>query len=486
MTGSTNLLIIMSDEHNPKMLGCAGHPIVQTPNLDVLAANGTTFDAAYCNSPVCIPARATFATGRFIHDIEFWDNAQPYDGSVPSWHHAARAAGHRADSIGKLHFRSSEDDNGFSNSQIPMHVVEELGDLMGLIREDLPVRGGAWKMAGMAGPGESMYSTYDRDITARAQIWLHKEAPKLKKPWVLLVSLVCPHFPLTAPPEYFFKYFNHPDLPMPKLYGKSERPDHPYLEDYRNSFNYDDYFDNEEKLRTGIAAYMALCSFLDEQVGKLLRALDATGLCHNTRVLYTSDHGDNVGARGMWGKSNMFEEVARVPTILAGPDIPAAYNNRTPITHVDVYPTVIECLGIEPPESASALPGKNLIEIANAKINRDRIAFSEYHGMGSTTGAFMIRKGQFKYVHYADYQPQLFNLAKDPEELNDVADDPAFSAIRQSLEEELRTYCDPNEVDKQAKKSQSDLLKKHGGRDAVIARGDLGFSVPPGHAPQFD
>ena len=486
MTGSTNLLIIMSDEHNPKMLGCAGHPIVQTPNLDVLTANGTTFDAAYCNSPVCIPARATFATGRFIHDIEFWDNAQPYDGSVPSWHHAARAAGHRADSIGKLHFRSSEDDNGFSNSQIPMHVVEELGDLMGLIREDLPVRGGAWKMAGMAGPGESMYSTYDRDITARAQIWLHKEAPKLKKPWVLFVSLVCPHFPLTAPPEYFFKYFNHPDLPMPKLHGKSERPDHPYLEDYRNSFNYDDYFDNEEKLRSGIAAYMALCSFLDEQVGKLLRALDTTGLCHNTRVLYTSDHGDNVGARGMWGKSNMFEEVARVPTILAGPDIPAAHNSWTPITHVDVYPSVIECLGIEPPESVSALPGKNLIEIANAKNDHDRIAFSEYHGMGSTTGAFMIRKGQFKYVHYADYQPQLFDLVRDPEEINDIAGDPAFSTIRQSLEDELRTYCDPNEVDKQAKKSQSDLLKKHGGRDAVIARGDLGFSVPPGHAPQFD
>ena len=106
--------------------------------------------------------------------------------------------------------------------------------------------------------------------------------------------------------------------------------------------------------------------------------------------------------------------------------------------------------------------------------------------MGSTTGAFMIRKGEFKYVHYADYQPQLFDLARDPEEIHDVAGDPAFSEIRQSLEDELRTYCDPNEVDKQAKKSQSDLLKKHGGRDAVIARGDLGFSVPPGHTPQFD
>lgn len=483
MSEPTNLLIIMSDEHNPKMLSSAGHPLATTPNLDALAARGTSFEAAYCNSPVCIPARASFATGRYIHQMGFWDNAQPYDGSVPSWHHHLRDAGRRVDSIGKLHFRADEDDNGFSDSQIAMHVVEGLGDLMGLIREDLPVRGGSWKMAGMAGPGESMYSTYDRDIAARAQVWLHREAPKQDKPWVLFVSLVCPHFPLTAPPEYFFKYFDDPALPTPKLYGERERPRHPYLEDYRNSFNYDDHFDSEEKLRTGVAAYMALCSFLDEQVGKILEALSAAGLSENTRVLYTSDHGDNVGARGLWGKSNMYEEVARVPTILAGPDIPEGKSCNTPVSHVDVYPTVTSSTGLDTPDG---LPGHDLIAIANAADAPNRVAFSEYHGMGSTTGAFMVRKGEHKLVHYAAYPPQLFDLAKDPEELTDLADDPAHTAVRRDLENELQKLCDPADVDARANSSQAALLEKHGGRDAVIARGDLSFSVPPGYTPQFD
>ena len=179
----------------------------KTPNLDRLAARGTRFTACWTPSPVCIPARASFATGKYIHQIGFWDNADPYDGSIPSWHHRLRAAGHRVVSIGKLHFRSDEDDTGFSEAIIPMHVVEGKGDLLGLIRDDLPVRGAAYKMARMAGPGESAYTQYDREIAARAQIWLHEEARKCReKPWVLFVSFVAPHYPLTAPPEHFYLF----------------------------------------------------------------------------------------------------------------------------------------------------------------------------------------------------------------------------------------------------------------------------------------
>jgi choline-sulfatase len=211
-----NLLIIMSDQHSNKMLGCYGHPMVRTPNLDALAGRGTLFTDAYTCCPVCIPARAAFATGKYIHQIAFWDNADPYDGSVASWHHYLRDQGHRVVSIGKLHFRSAEDDNGFSEEIIPMHVIDKKGDLMGLVREDLPVRGAAWKMAGMAGAGESSYTHYDREIAARAQVWLHEEAPKYRdKPWVLFVSFVTPHYPLTAPPEYYYAYLNDPDLPWP-------------------------------------------------------------------------------------------------------------------------------------------------------------------------------------------------------------------------------------------------------------------------------
>lgn len=167
-----NLVIIMSDEHNPKFLGCKGHEYVRTPHIDRLAARGTRFDSAYTPCPVCVPARASFATGKYVHQIECWDNAMPFDGSMPSWHSLLRDRGHQVVSIGKLHFRSSEDDNGFSDEQIGMHIIDGEGDLLGLIRdEDMPKRGGAYKMAKLAGPGESMYTTYDRDITAKAQVW---------------------------------------------------------------------------------------------------------------------------------------------------------------------------------------------------------------------------------------------------------------------------------------------------------------------------
>ena len=154
----------MSDEHNPKVLRHSGHPVIHTPNLDALAARGTAFSAAYTTSPVCIPARAGFACGKYIHQIGFWDNADAYDGSVPSWHHLLRETGHRVVSIGKLHFRLTGEDHGFSEEQIPMHIYEGKGDLIGLIRDDMPARGNSKKMAAMAGPGESTYTFYDRDL----------------------------------------------------------------------------------------------------------------------------------------------------------------------------------------------------------------------------------------------------------------------------------------------------------------------------------
>ena len=482
-----NLLIIMSDQHNKKILGCYGNSVVETPNLDALAARGTRFTNAYTCSPVCIPARASFATGKYIHQIGYWDNADPYDGAVPSWHHRLRDLGHRVDSIGKLHFRSERDDNGFSQEIIPMHVVEGKGDLLGLVRENMPERGAAWKMAGMAGPGESPYTHYDREIAARSQIWLREEAPKhTDRPWVLFVSFVTPHYPLTAPPEYYYRYFNDPELPWPKAYADDERPDHPFLTDYVSSFNFDNYFDSEAKVRRAVAGYYGLSSFMDEQVGKVLAALENCGLAGETRIAYTSDHGDSLGARGMWGKSMMYDEVAGAPVILAGPDIPANAVCEAPTSHVDFYPFIMEAVGETSEDMFDAdHPGRSLFELM-ANPDMERTMLSEYHGMGSTTGAFMIRSGRYKYIHYVAYRPQLFDLKSDPEELNDLAEDPAYGSVLAECERKLRAICDPEEVDEWAKKRQAGQLAKAGGREAVIARGDLGFTPPPDVRPEFN
>jgi choline-sulfatase len=476
----TNLIIIMSDEHNPKVMGCNGHPLVKTPNIDALAVAGTSFTSAYTTCPVCVPARAAFATGKYVNQIGYWDNADAYEGAIPSWHHRLRDRGHRVVSIGKLHFRGlPDDDNGFSEEIIPMNIIEGKGDLMGLVRTDLPERNLSWKIAKLAGPGETSYTFYDREIATKAQIWLREEAPKYRdKPWVLFVSFVCPHFPLVAPAEFYYQY-PVDEMPLPKQYAQNERPLHPYLRDYSDSFCYDRYFD-DDKLKKAIAAYYGLCTFLDDNIGKVLRTLDATGLTDNTRVLYTTDHGDNLGARGLWGKSTMYEEVAGVPLIIKGPDIPQGVKITAPASHVDTYPFILESTGASVPEAYDTHPGKSLFKLATGAAP-DRSVLSEYHGMGSTTGAFMIRHGKYKYVHYVAYPPQLFDLEADPEELSDLAEKPEFSQVLAACRQRLYEICDPAEVDARAKRRQAELLEENGGRDAVIKRGDLGFSPPPGY-----
>jgi choline-sulfatase len=461
-------------------VGCNGHPLVKTPNIDALAAAGTSFTSAYTTCPVCVPARAAFAVGKYVNQIGYWDNADAYEGAIPSWHHRLRDRGHRVVSIGKLHFRGLPgDDNGFSEEIIPMNIIEGKGDLMGLVRTDLPERGLAWKIAKLAGPGETSYTFYDREIATKAQIWLREEAPKYRdKPWVLFVSFVCPHFPLVAPAEFYYQY-PVDQMPLPKQYGQNERPLHPYLRDYSESFCYDKFFD-ADKLKKAIAAYYGLCTFLDDNIGKVLRTLDVTGLTENTRVLYTSDHGDNLGARGLWGKSTMYEEVAGVPLIIKGPDIPQGVKISEPASHVDTYPFILECAGASVPEAYDNHPGKSLFKLA-AGAAPDRNVLSEYHGMGSTTGAFMIRHGKYKYVHYVAYSPQLFDLEADPEELVDLAEKPEYANVVATCRERLYKICDPAEVDARAKRRQAELLEENGGRDAVIKRGDLGFSPPPGY-----
>ena len=486
-----NVLVIMSDEHNPKVMGCSGHPVISTPHLDALAARGTRFASAYTTSPVCVPARAGFALGKYIHQIGFWDNADAYDGSQPSWHHVLRERGHDVVSIGKLHFNQTGVDHGFSEEQVPMHILDGKGDLLGLVRDDIPPRGGAKKMVAMAGPGESSYTLYDRDICARAQVWLRERGAKgpadaaasKSKPWALFVSFVAPHFPLTAPPEHYYRYFDQ-KLPMPRLYAREQRPRHPYLEDYRNSFCYDDHFKSDADVHRALSGYFGLVSLLDEHIGKVIAALRAAGLEENTDIFYTSDHGDNLGARGLWGKSTMYDEIAGVPLIVAGPSFPAGMTVSTPVSHVDAFPTILESAG----ESFEAVrddhPGVSLVDLANG-ATPDRTVLSEYHGMGSSTGAYMIRVGRFKYVYYAKYQPQLFDLVADPNEINDLAGRSELAVTLETCRGKLFAMLDPIAVDRMARSRQAELLAANGGREAVIARGDLGFTPAPGVAATF-
>ena len=475
-----NLLFILSDEHQRDIAGCYGSNIAVTPNIDRLAASGVRFTNAYTTCPICVPARGSLATGRWVFQCQAWDNAAPYHGEIPSWHHRLRDAGHPVVSIGKLHFRSTDDDNGFSEEILPLHVLDGVGDLIGMLREPPPIRGSMPALAAGAGPGACHYNDYDRDITEAACRWI-AEVRQTDKPWALFVSLVRPHFPLTPPPE-FFALYDPERMPMPRLYDAGGKPRHPAVKALRAVMSYDDFFADAAAVRRAIAAYYGLVSFLDDNIGRILGALDAAGLAATTRVIYTSDHGDNLGNRGLWGKSVMYEESAAIPLVMAGPGVPAGTVVDTPASLVDVYRTALEALGCPVPTEDAALPSQSLWRIA-AGARPDRIVLSEYHAAGSITGSFMIRHGRWKYVHHVGFRPELFDLDADPGETQDLGERPDMAAVIAECDAVLRRICDPAAVSEAAFADQRRRIAAHGGAAAIKERGDYSYTPAPGEKP---
>ena len=228
------------------------------------------------------------------------------------------------------------------------------------------------------------------------------------------------------------------------------------------------------------AAYFGLCTFIDYQIGRVIDKLFEAGLDKETRIIYTSDHGDNVGARGLWGKSHMYEEAAGIPLITAGADVPKGKVCRTPVTLVDAYQTILQGCGYEQREDTATLPGRSWFDIVNETDDPNRIAFSEYHAASSPSGAFMIRKGSYKFIYYVGYEPELFDLENDPEETLNLAGDTAYHHVIEECNSDLRRICDPNKTDRQAKDDQNTLIEKYGGRERALHSGTPGATPVPG------
>jgi choline-sulfatase len=489
-TPSPNLLIIMSDEHDPRYMGVSGDPLVRTPNLDMLAASGTRFTEAVTNSPICVPARAAFATGAYVHDIGYWDNALAYDGAVKGWGHALQEHDIRVDSIGKLHYRSEDDDAGFDAEHLPMHIYNGHGMVWGSVRDPLPSeqpRDG--RMLGeRIGAGESSYTRYDQSVTDLTLDWLDTAAQSnAEKPWCLFVGLVAPHFPLVVAQE-FLSMYPLDALPPRKLHPRDGHPRHPWIQRHHDFWPTEDQFRSEQERLTAIAAYLGLTSWMDHNVGRIMQRLQRCGLATNTRVIYTSDHGDNVGHRGMWGKSNFYLESVAVPMIVSGPGVPVGVS-ATPVSLLDVHPTVLANFGLtaasEPLDPTVRRPGHSLIDLAKNTDDRERAVFSEYHAAGSPSGGFMLRKGRWKYHYYVGYPPELFDLDNDAQELTDLGDSAEHAEVRAMMHANLCEVCDPHAVDRAAKAAQAELIAQHGGRDKALFVGAPAATPVPGASAKF-
>jgi|TARA_B110000971_G_scaffold57784_1_gene58935 choline-sulfatase len=466
-----NVLFLFSDEHRRDALSCDGHPIVQTPNLDRLAQNGTRFLNAYTTSPICVPARASMASGEYVHKTRCWSNAQAYQGEPNSWGHRLQSQGHRVDSIGKLHYRGNEYDNGFDQEILPMYVRDGVGWTKGLLRNHEDVLDCS-SYAQKIGAGDDQYTQYDLGVTHKACQWLQDRKNQISdKPWTLFVSWLRPHYPLTCPQE-FYDIYPLDKMDHARFLNDKQRLSHSVLKTIRKNFDYEKHFTPETK-QVARASYYGLCSFLDYQVGQVLAALEASGQADNTLIIYTSDHGDHNGDRGLWTKMTLYDESSSIPMIVAGPGIPKHKTVSTLSSLIDIYPTILTATGAQ--DDDKIRPGVALQSLASSD-HMERAILSEYHDGGSPTGMFMLRTDEWKYNYYPGYSPELYHIANDKDELVDLAASPQHQQVVARCHQKMLELVDPEAENKRAFADQADTIKKLGGIDAILNSDEFDFT----------
>ena len=454
MTTRPNLLFIYSDQHNPYVMGCAGDPVVSTPNLDSLAAKGVLATDVYTPSPVCVPARMSMLSGRYPHEIDTWTNSHIMDSAVPTLAHSMGAAGYNPVLAGRMHFLGPDQLHGYSDRIIGDHssLVPGTGDASFNFLEDIRE----------SGPGGSGYQVIDEDTTAVAVEWLNrfalrKRASREEEPFNLTVGYILPHSPYIARKEDYDRYAGRVKPPTVRL--PFSDLDHPFDKWWREHVNL--VSPPEEDLMKARAAYWALVERLDTNIGLILDALRANGLDENTIIVYSTDHGDMVGERELWMKRCFYEPSVKVPAIISWPEVlPQGVQCDRVMNVTDLNATILSALG------APQLPGshgRNAIPMLRGEDdNWDDIAISEY-AIQEGSIQRMVRKDNWKFIYHHEEPAQLFDLSADPNELNDRSQDSDCAEIVSELSALVfADGWDPNHVRQRLKekKRDTDLIRK--------------------------
>ena len=444
-----NILFLFSDQHNQKISGCYGDKVVQTPNIDRLAAEGVRFNNAYCPSPICVPSRMAALTARWPSRQDCWANDDMLRSDLPTWLHGAGAAGYQPVLIGRLHAVGPDQLHGYGDRSVGDHSPNWAGGE----RQSLGVLDGTNdptpESLEKAGPGYSAYQEKDEDVTNAAVGWLKNEAPALNaagKPFCLTVGLMLPHPPYVVDRDAYQAY----EGKVPPPVQQADSDEHAFHAWWRKERGIDAV--TPEQTETARTAYWGLVHRMDEMIGRVLDALEDAGMLDNTLIVYASDHGDHLGERGLWWKHTFFDESVKVPLIMRLPGVLPAGEVRDQVVNlVDLSQTMLEAM------HAPQLPyanGKSFWDVAKDSsapwLNE---TFSEYctdpvpHWTGGrAVQQRMIRSDNWKLCLYDNEPPQLFDLKNDPLEKTNLADMPTHRELRDALMQKLTDDWNPQDI----------------------------------------
>jgi len=453
-----NILIIQADQCAPQALPSYGHPIVKAPNIESLARRGVLFENAYCNSPLCAPSRFSMLTGQLPSRTGVYDNAAEMPSHIPTFAHYLRNLGYQTILCGKMHFVGADQLHGFEERlttdiypadftwtpdwEQPEHILEWYHNMFSVVT------------AGQCAAANDL--DYDDEVAFTGVRKLYDLARSAdERPFCMVASFTHPHDPFLVRPEHWARYHDSEiDLP-------ANQPAYEMLDAHSrrllDCFAIDEYEITEAHIRAARHAYYAAISYIDDKVGELLHALQATGCDENTIVIFTSDHGEMLGEHSLWYKMSWFEWSARVPLIVHAPARFAPKRVEKPVSLLDLLPTLVDfATGNNEAQWANPIDGQTLVPLlcGNREDWQDKPVVGEYLAECVAAPSLMLRQGQYKFIHCPTDPDQLYDLERDPNELNNLAEDATSGAIVANLRREVATRWDVAALREQVVASQ--------------------------------
>ncbi|KAL9048684.1 MAG: hypothetical protein Q9162_007594 [Coniocarpon cinnabarinum] len=429
--GKPNILYIMADQMAAPILKMHDKDSpVKTPNIDALAKDGVVFDSAYCNGPLCAPSRFVMCTGQLPHKIGAYDNASTLASDIPTYAHYLRNEGYETILAGKMHFIGPDQLHGYER-RLTTDIYP--GDFGWSVNWDKPEERQEWyhNMSSVlqAGPcARSNQLDFDEEVIFKSTQYLYdysRRDPNTRRPFSLTVAMTHPHDPYTITPEQWDRY-EGVDIPLPKHQLSQEEQD-PHATRILKSIEAWDKPMPPEAIKRARRAYFGACSYVDDNIGKLLLALRRCNLDENTVVVFSGDHGDMLGERSLWYKMNWYEMSARVPLLFHYPKMFQPGRVKESVSTMDLGPTFVDIVGgrMHP---QLPMDGRSFYGALRGTQKAHDEVIGEYMGEGTISPVVMIRRGPWKFITSLVDPPQLFHLPSDPHELTNLATTAAIKA----------------------------------------------------------
>ena len=432
-----NILFIMADQMAAPLLPIHdSRSPIQMPHLGRLAAAGVVFDSAYCNSPLCAPSRFSLVSGQLPSKIGAYDNAADFPADVPTYAHYLRRLGYRTALSGKMHFCGPDQLHGYEERLTSDIYPADYG---WAVNWDAPDVRPSWyhNMSSVLQAGTCVRTNqldFDEEVVFRANQYLFDHVRNTpEQPFCLTVSMTHPHDPYTIPAQ-FWDLYRDEDIPMPRIDIAQDQQD-AHSQRLLKVIDLWGQTLPPEAVHKARRAYFGACSYIDSNIGKLVKTLADCGLADDTVVVFSADHGDMLGERGLWYKMHWFEGAARVPMVIHAPGRFGARKVAQSVSTIDLVPTFVELAGgtMDP---LLAIDGRSLLPHLQGAGGHDEV-IGEYMAEGTNTPLLMIRRGRYKFIYSSRDPALLFDLQSDPDELHNLARMPQHQDLLATFVDEV-------------------------------------------------